>query len=129
MTDDVPPTVLIVEHSDTTRKILEHTFTAEGFIPVSMSSVQEAIFALKSIVPDLAVIQAVLPDASGMKVVQALRDDAAFRHVPVLMMSGSSDDRAVLQGSKGGYAAVFDKPFSLKKMVEAARGLLGSQVG
>jgi DNA-binding response OmpR family regulator len=128
MPDEIPPTVLIVEHSETTRRILEHTFTAEGFVPVALSSVQEALYALKSIVPDVAVIQAVLPDASGLQVVQALRADAAYRNVPVLMMSGSGEERASLQGGKGSYAAIFDKPFSLKKMVATARELLGSRV-
>ena len=127
MPQEVPPTVLIVEPSETTRRILEYTFSAEGFVPVGLSSVQEALFALRSIVPDIAIVEAQLPDASGIAVVRALQDDPSFRHVPVLMMSGTPEERALLQKSEGAFQAVFEKPFSLKKLVQTARGLIGSR--
>ena len=124
MADTAPPTVLIVEPSETTRKILEFSFTAEGFVPVTVTSQQEALFSLRTFVPNIAVIETVLPDSPGISLVRALRGMDAFRTIPVLMICGSADEKAALGAGSGLYEAVFDKPFSLKKMVQTAKGLL-----
>ena len=129
MPDTAPPTVLIVEPSETTRKILEFSFVAEGFVPVSVASMQEALFSLRTFVPNIAVVEVQLPDATGLAVVRTLRDNPVFRSIPVLMIAGSAEERAALDKAAGFYEAIFDKPFSLKKMVLMAKGLMAAAAG
>ncbi len=124
MVETAPPTVLIVEPSETTRKILEFSFTAEGFVPVTVTSQQEALYSLRTFVPNIAVIEALLPDAPGISLVRALRGLAAFRMIPVMMICATAEERAGLAAAAGLYEAVFDKPFSLKRMVQMAKGLM-----
>ncbi len=124
MTDSVPPTVLIVEGSATTRQILEYSFTAEGFLPLSVGSAQEAVFQMRTLLPHIAVIDVQLPDAKGLDIVRAMREQEALRGVPVLMLAANSEERASLESGPRPYEAVFEKPFSIKKLVQTARGLV-----
>jgi DNA-binding response OmpR family regulator len=123
---DATRTILIVERSETTRRILEHTFVAEGFAALGLASAQEALHTLKSIVPDAVIIDALLPDASGTAVGRAMRSQWALKSVPVVMISGHPEERAAVEAATGSYDAIFDKPFSLKKMVQTVRNLIAT---
>ena len=83
-------------------------------------------------IPDLVLLDVVLPDANGFDVLARMRQHPALRNVPVVMLTSQATRDAVLKGLTGGADGYITKPFrvdALEKAVAAVLGLPGYDVG
>ena len=84
--------VVIIEDDPIIRKIYENKLRAEGNTVAVAVDGRSGIELVKSINPQLVLVDLMLPDISGVEVIKILRGDANFANVPIVAYSGADDD-------------------------------------
>jgi DNA-binding response OmpR family regulator len=126
---DPAPTILVVEDDEPTRTFLADNLTADGYELLVAENVRDGVRLLETKFPDLAVIDLVLPDGSGLDIVSAARasDGVASRidpAVPMLVLSGRAGELDRLRGFERGCDDYLCKPFSYPELRARVAALL-----
>jgi DNA-binding response OmpR family regulator len=77
---------------------------------------EQAVALAAREIPDLILLDAMMPGLSGFEVLRRLKGDPALRAVPVIMVTAKGHERDVLNGLRGGAVDYVVKPFSLKEL-------------
>jgi signal transduction histidine kinase/DNA-binding response OmpR family regulator/uncharacterized protein YigA (DUF484 family) len=119
-------TVLIVDDEPASRERLARVVRDGGWRPVEAENGAVALERLGTIEPDLMLLDLVMPELDGFAVVARLREDPAWRSLPVVVVTGkdlTAEDRDRLNGS---VATVFHKDDDgLEALSVALRGIIG----
>ena len=91
MTDDAK-TVLVVDDDPDAREYLTTVLQDNGFMATTANDGVEAIAALEQDVPDLVALDISMPEKSGVAVYRKLREDERLKSVPVIIITGISDE-------------------------------------
>ena len=83
---------------------------------------EQALTLARRDLPDLIMLDAMMPGLGGFEVLRQLKADSALRSVPVIMVTAKGHERDVLSGLRGGAVDYVVKPFSLKELAELALG-------
>lgn len=114
-------TILIVDDEYLIAEILGYALEDEGFQVRKASNGIKALAALKDAPVQLIITDYMMPLLNGEELARALRKDPAWRMLPIILMSGAQAN----QGYPDLFAAVFDKPFDMDRMIATVRDLLG----
>jgi DNA-binding response OmpR family regulator len=77
---------------------------------------EQAIALAGRELPDLILLDAMMPGLSGFEVLRRLKLDTSLRQIPVIMVTAKGHERDVLSGLRGGAVDYIVKPFSLKEL-------------
>jgi DNA-binding response OmpR family regulator len=120
--------VLLVEREAPTRDHLSRQLADDGFAVVAADRAVEALALVESERPDLVLLEAVLPDASGFDVCGRLRAGepgrAWNRDVPVIMVSARGDPSDRMRGFARGADDYVVRPFVYEELVARMRAVL-----
>lgn len=120
--------VLLVEREAPTRDHLSRQLADDGFAVVAADRAAEALALVESERPDLVLLEAVLPDASGFDVCGRLRAGEAGRawnrDVPVIMVSARGDPSDRMRGFARGADDYVVRPFVYEELVARMRAVL-----
>jgi two-component system phosphate regulon response regulator PhoB len=119
-----PPLVLIVDDERDLVRLLEFNLQEAGFETVAAYTGEEALQKVRQRVPDLVVLDLMLPDISGNEVCRQLRAFPRTRHVPVLMLTARTDEVDRVVGFEVGADDFVTKPFSVRELVLRIRAIL-----
>ena len=114
--------VLIVDDSATVRKLIAQKLEAHGYEVICSADGFEALEAIKQNVPDLILLDTVMPQMDGYQVCQSIRSNEATKDVPVVMISGKDGFFDKVRGQMSGSTGYIAKPFGpemLMKTVES----------
>ena len=123
-------TILVVEDEDNIAIALDFLLTREGYTHERLSTGGAALERIRTLRPDLVLLDIMLPEVSGYEICQQVRDDTALAGVRILMMTarGSAVERR--KGLAMGADGFISKPFDLKELrVELRRILDGGPAG
>ena len=87
-----PKTILVVDDDPDTRTYLTTVLEDNGFATVSAKDGTEAIQRIEEHAPDLVALDIAMPEKSGVAVYRALKEDDRLRKIPVIIITGISDD-------------------------------------
>jgi CheY-like chemotaxis protein len=123
---DRPPQAVVVEDEPHLAKFLKHFLNFEGF-DVRVGSHREAIVqALRAApMPDLVLLDIMLPDTNGFDVLTAIRQHSKLCSVPVMMLTAESTRQSVLKGLAAGADGYITKPFHTDILVNAIQTIFG----
>jgi len=131
MTDalSTAPTILVVEDDDATRTFLADNLTADGYDLLVARTAAEGLRLAETRYPDLAVLDVGLPDASGLELLDRVReaDGVASRAdsgLPVLVLSGRAAELDRVRGFERGADDYLVKPFSYPELRARVAALL-----
>lgn len=118
------PSVLIVEDEKILLSNLESRLRDDGYQVFTASDGEEALASVRANLPDLVVLDIMLPRLDGLSVCRMLRKDSALAHLPVIMLTarGTEVDRIV--GLESGADDYIVKPFSLGEFLARVRAVL-----
>lgn len=116
--------ILIVDDEPNIVASLEFLMTREGFDVVVASNGDEAIKAMDAGMPDLVLLDIMMPGKDGYEVCQQIRATPQWRTVKIIMLSAKSRDAEIAKGIALGADAYITKPFSSKDLVEQVKRLL-----
>lgn len=117
--------VLVVEDEDNIAIALEYLMTREGYRHERVASGADALPHIRSMQPNLVLLDLTLPEVSGYEICQEVRMDPDLAGVKILMMTarGSAIERR--KGLALGADGFISKPFELKELRAEVRRLLG----
>lgn len=103
--------ILIAEDDECQLEILDFRFRQQGFEVLRAASGAEAVQVAKDECPDAILLDINLPDASGIEICKDLTDDRQTADIPVVILSGSTDEDIVRQTRSAGSSFFLRKPF------------------
>lgn len=120
--------VLVVDDEFGVAEVLEAILQDEGYRVVTAINGRQGLERAAETLPDLIMLDLMMPIMGGAAMLQALRADPRFRHVPVILMS--SLDEATANESCSGFQAFLRKPFRIAEMLPVLERLIsaGEQV-
>lgn len=121
--------VVLVEDEVNIAEAIRFLLSQDGWRVETLANGASAVDVIRSVRPQLVILDVMLPGRSGFEILHDLRDDASFDAMPVLMLTarGQARDREMAQDA--GVSRFMTKPFSNAEMLEAVRALTGSCVG
>lgn len=116
--------VLIVEDDSSLAEVLEYNLRQEGYrVEVSRDG-QQGLREARRLVPDVVVLDLMLPLIDGLEVCRQLRADAATQDLAILMLTARSEETDELVGFSVGADDYVTKPFSVKVLLQRIHALL-----
>jgi two-component system phosphate regulon response regulator PhoB len=123
MTERVP-VVLIVDDERDLLSLVDFNLRQAGFETLLATTGEQALSHLRRRVPDLVVLDLMLPDISGVEICRQLKSDARTRHVPVIMLTAKTEEVDRVVGFELGAEDYVTKPFSVRELVLRVRAVL-----
>ena len=127
------PLALICDDEELILDLLEHHLSQEGFEVARASDGQEALDQLQHRLPDVVVLDVMMPCIQGDEVLRRIREYPSWRHIPVLMLTMRYDETDVVSAFEVGASDYLAKPFTsaelmarVKRLVTPAEPQLGS---
>ena len=117
-------TLLIVEDEADIRELLRYNLEREGYKIRECSSAEEAKSCLARTVPDLILLDLMLPGTDGYAFCRAVRADERTAKVPVIMVTARDEDADVVAGLEVGADDYVTKPFSVRVLSARVRSVL-----
>ncbi|MBK7664065.1 MAG: response regulator [Sterolibacteriaceae bacterium] len=117
--------VLIVDDEPNIVISLEFLMKREGFEVSIARDGEEALRKVEESVPDLILLDVMMPKKSGFEVCQQLRADPAYSALKIIMLTAKGRDTEVTKGLDLGADAYMTKPFSTKELAAQVKSLLG----
>jgi DNA-binding response OmpR family regulator len=111
------PFILIVEDSPTTRKVISLVLTRKGYAFKEATTGKEALQEIESRVPDLILLDAMLPDMTGYDILDQLQKNEMVKKIPVVMLTAKTGATDRHKGMKAGAVAYLTKPFNPDKLL------------
>jgi len=117
--------ILIVDDEQDLNSALEYNLQKDGHQTRSALTGQQALeLAGKEPVPDLVLLDLMLPDMSGVEVCRQLRQSAATRRIPVLMLTARTEEIDRVVGFEVGADDYVVKPFSVRELMLRVKAIL-----
>jgi len=108
--------ILVAEDDKQIGDMIAFKLTNGGHQVIRAEDGEQAITLAGSELPDLILLDAMMPGLTGFEVLRRLKGDPALRAVPVIMVTAKGHERDVLSGLRGGAVDYVVKPFSLKEL-------------
>lgn len=105
---------------------LEYLMKREGYTVSVARDGQEALDAVTADLPDLILLDVMMPRKTGFEVCQDLRARPECANLHIVMLTAKGRDTDVAKGQALGASAYMTKPFSTKELVDKVRQLLGA---
>ena len=109
--------VLVVEDDPSVRGLLHTLLTGEGYEVSTASDGLAGLVKASSTKPDLMLLDLMMPDLGGIRVLEELRDDPTMADIPVIVVTGKLEAVPPLRGLLG-EDNVFVKPFGVAELLE-----------
>lgn len=119
--DGPPPTILVVEDDPAIGRLLRVTLEAEGYTAVVAPSGEEGISIAMREVPQLLILDIMLPGIDGFAVVDQLRGHARTAHIPVVMLSARHDTADKVRAFASEVDDYLTKPFNTDELIARIR--------
>ena len=115
------PKVLIVDDEDFFRAIVANGFQREGFTVLQADNGEDAVKIANTEVPELILLDLVMPGLLGFEVCQILRRDQRFAHTAIIIMSAKSYKPDMDKAAELGADAYVVKPFDFPDLMTVAQ--------
>ena len=115
------PTILLVEDEPAQRAVLAYNLKSEGFEVIEAEDGEEALVMAQESVPDLVLLDWMLPHVSGLEVCRRLKSGKATRALPVIMLSARSEELDKVRGLETGADDYMVKPYSVAELMARVR--------
>jgi two-component system phosphate regulon response regulator PhoB len=104
--------------------LLKYNLEKEGYKVKNAETGQEALQLIKSTLPDIVVLDWMLPDFSGIEVCKQIKRDKKLKTIPVLMLTAKSEAEDKIVGFENGVDDYLTKPFNNKELILRIKSLL-----
>ncbi len=116
--------VLVVEDDTEMVDLLRFNLQKAGFAIATATDGIEALKKVRSLAPDLILLDLMLPELDGFSVCEILRRDPDTASIPIIMVTALSNELARMTGLASGANDYFSKPFSPRQLVSRVKDLL-----
>ncbi|MEJ2069861.1 MAG: response regulator [Syntrophobacterales bacterium] len=116
--------ILVVEDEEDIRELLRYNLAKEGYRVTGVTSGEEALRTAKTLLPDLVLLDLMLPGVDGLQICRVLKHDTRTQHVPVVMVTAKGEEADIVIGLELGADDYITKPFSPRVLLARLRSVL-----
>ena len=118
------PHILVVEDEDALATLLQYNLEKEGYSVALSGDGEEALMMADERMPDLVVLDWMLPKISGIEVCRRLRGRSETRNLPIVMLTARGEESDRIRGLDTGADDYVIKPFSMAELTARIRAVL-----
>ncbi len=119
--------ILIVDDEQDILELIRHTLNKEGFeVHVAVNG-QQAIEKAKKLLPDLILMDVMMPVMDGMEACRLIKDDAGIKDIPIVFLTARSEEFAELAGFEAGADDYIAKPIRSRVLLSRIKAILRRQ--
>ena len=119
--------IYIVEDEPDIRETLKYNFSNEGFEVFTAPDGEEALSNIKNVLPDVLILDLMLPGVSGLDVCKSIRADDDIRDMSIIMLTAKGEEIDRVIGFELGADDYVTKPFSVRELILRVKVLLKKQ--
>jgi DNA-binding response OmpR family regulator len=125
--DSSPPSalILVADDDEDIRRLLRFRLERAGYGVIEARDGEEALALALEHRPDLAVMDVMMPKATGYEVTRRLREDESTRKIPVILLTARAQEADVSRGFEAGADDYLRKPFSPQELRARVHAILG----
>jgi two-component system phosphate regulon response regulator PhoB len=116
--------ILIVEDEEDVIELIRYNLAKEGLNCDAAYNGKEALIKTQETLPDLVMLDLMLPEIDGLEVCKRLKSNPQTEHIPIVMVTAKSDEADIVTGLELGADDYITKPFSPKVLVARIRAVL-----
>jgi two-component system alkaline phosphatase synthesis response regulator PhoP len=113
----MPKTILAIEDDTDLCELLEYNLTQAGYEVKILNGLKGALDTVKSVRPDLLILDVMLPDGDGFDFCRQLKGDAEAQHIPVIFLTARGQEIDRVLGLEIGGDDYVTKPFSPRELI------------
>jgi len=119
-----PPRILIVDDNEANRDILDARLKVHGYDLLQAGDGEEALAAARQHLPDLILLDVMMPKLDGFEVCRRLKRDASLPFMPIILVTAKADSSDVVAGLDAGADEYLTKPVDQQALVARVRSVL-----
>ena len=116
--------ILLVDDEQDIVESLKFVLESANFICYCAYNGEDGLRLAKELVPDLIILDVMMPKMNGYKICRLLKYDAKYKNIPILMVTARSQEEDKLIGEETGADEYITKPFDLDEVVRIAEKYL-----
>lgn len=120
----MPVNILIIEDEPAIQELLTVNLHRNGYLVICASNASEAIAHINNQLPDLILLDWMLPDISGIEFAQQIRKQERTSDIPLIMLTAKSTEQDKIDGLEAGADDYITKPFSPRELIARVKSLL-----
>jgi two-component system alkaline phosphatase synthesis response regulator PhoP len=122
--------IVVIEDEEDIRELIRYNLDKEGYRVLAANSGEKGLEVVMNSMPDLIVLDLMLPGIDGLQVCRQLKADPKTKNIPVVMVTARGEEPDVVSGLELGAEDYVSKPFSPKVLVARVKTVLRrSQAG
>ena len=121
--------ILIIDDSPTDTRVFSNVLERNGFVVITADNAEDGVATAKRELPDLVLMDVILPGMNGFQATRALSRDAATQHIPVIIVSTKNMETDRVWGLRQGAKDYLVKPPSERELIGRIKALLPEGVG
>ena len=118
------PNILVAEDDDSLSTLLNYNLEKEGYAVAVAADGEEALVMVDEKMPDLILLDWMLPKVSGIEVCRRLRARSETRNIPIIMLTARGEETDRIRGLDTGADDYIVKPFSMSELSARIRAVL-----
>ncbi|WP_028450401.1 response regulator [Chitinibacter tainanensis] len=115
--------ILIVDDSPTERHFLGELLTKNGFQIMTLESGEEAVAKTKDLMPDLILMDVVMPGMNGFQATRTISRDEATKHIPIIMCTSKNQETDMVWAKRQGAVEYVVKPVDSQELLSKIASL------
>jgi len=119
--------ILVVDDEEDIIELIRYNLEKEGYKPSCVASGEAAIQSARSELPDLIILDLMLPGIDGLDVCRVLKNDPKTKHIMIIMLSAKGEEADVVTGLELGADDYVTKPFSPRVLLARVKNALRKQ--
>lgn len=124
MIEAKPKRILVVDDESDVTDLVAYHLKSKGFQVETLNDPNGSIGAARSLVPDLVILDVMMPDLNGIQICRMLRADPKLKKVPVIFLTAKAEENDRIQGLELGADDYICKPFSTKELVLRVQSIM-----
>ena len=116
--------ILIVEDEEDVMELIRYNLAKEGFNCDAAYDGREALKKAQAILPDLVLLDLMLPEVDGLEVCKKLKNSPQTEHIPIVMVTAKGDEADIVAGLELGADDYITKPFSPRVLMARVKTVL-----
>jgi two-component system alkaline phosphatase synthesis response regulator PhoP len=120
----MPGTIAIIEDESNIVELVKYNLDREGYHTISANNGKKGLELVRQELPDLVILDLMMPEMDGITVCKQLRADAQTKSIPIIILTAKSEEADRVLGLEMGADDYVTKPFSPRELVARVRAVL-----
>jgi two-component system phosphate regulon response regulator PhoB len=116
--------ILVVDDEEDLLELVNYNLSREGYRVECVASGEAALAAARKALPDLIVLDLLLPNIDGLEICRLLKGDSKTKHIPIIMLTAKGEESDMVTGLELGADDYMTKPFSPRVLLARIKAML-----